>query len=72
MRTLIEERTGLELKEATKYEVGKTYYIGYWNTTCKVLEINEEYKCLWADGRITTHMTPLDPDKDYEVIKDSN
>ena len=56
-----------------RYEKGKTYYIGYWNLTCKVLDIipndiwGEEYKCLWEDGRITTHCTKLDPNKDYEI-----
>ena len=59
-----------------KHEVGKTYYIGYWNTTYTVLDIvsddifGEAYKCLWADGRITTHCTQLDPKRDYEVKGD--
>ena len=59
------------------HEIGKTYYIGYWNTTYKVLDIlpdkvfGEAYKCLWANGRVTTHSTPLDPTKDYE-IKEGN
>ena len=58
-----------------KHEIGKTYYIGYWNTTYKVLDIlpddifGEQYKCLWADGRITTHSTPLDMKKDYKVME---
>ena len=61
-----------------RYEIGKTYYNGYWNKTFKVLDIlpnaiwGEEYKCQWSDGRITTHTTPLDPDKDYVIEKGSN
>lgn len=57
-----------------RYEIGKTYYIGYWGTTFTVLDIlpneiwGEEYKCLWKDGRIITHTTKLDPKKDYEVV----
>lgn len=59
-----------------RYEIGKTYYNGYWNKTFKVLDIlpnkvwGEEYKCQWSDGRITTHTTPLDPKKDYEIVKE--
>lgn len=74
MRTLIEKRTGLKLKEANKYEVNKTYYSSYWNKTFKVLDIlpseiwDKEYKCLWSDGRITIHSTQLDHKKDFEVI----
>ena len=58
-----------------RYEIGKTYYNGYWNKTFVVLDVlpneiwGEEYKCQWSDGRITTHTTPLDPEKDYEVIE---
>ena len=56
-----------------KHELGKTYYIGYWNTTYKVIDImqddisGEAYKCLWKNGRVTIHSTPLDPKRDYEV-----
>lgn len=73
-KELIEKRTGLKLKETEKYEKGKTYYCSYWNSTFEVLDIipneiwKEEYKCLWSNGRITTHTTKLDPEKDYEVI----
>ena len=71
----VERRTGLKLKEATKYELGKTYYCGYWGKTFKVLEIKpseiwgEVYKCLWSDGFVTTHSTAIEPDYDYEVIE---
>lgn len=56
-----------------KHELGKTYYIGYWNTTYKVIDIlpddvsGESYKCLWKNSRVTIHSTSLDPKRDYEV-----
>lgn len=73
-KELVEKRTGLTLKATTKYELGKTYYCGYWGKTFKVLEIKqsdiwgEVYKCLWSDGFVTTHSTAIEPDYDYEVI----
>lgn len=66
----------ITMRKKLKHEVGKTYYIGYWHTTYKVLEIlpseifGEKYKCLWADGSISTHCTQLDPRNDYEVKGD--
>ena len=73
-REVVEKRTGLKLAKATKHEVGKTYYCGYWATTYKVLSIKkhdiwgEVYECLWADGDTNTHATKLDPKNDFEVI----
>lgn len=75
MMKLIEKRTGLKLKKATKYEKGKTYYCGYWGQTFKVIDIvptifGESYKCQWSDGTISTHATKLNTKEDFEVIKD--
>lgn len=70
----IEHQTGLKLKEATKNEIGKTYWCGYWATTYTVLDITdnaifgESYKVKWADGHTTTHSTRFDPGYDFEVI----
>lgn len=77
----IEKRTGLKLEilpANPNYEVGKTYYSGYWCEWFKVLEYKElpdswmrwTVKCLWEDGRITIHCTPLNLSKDdYLVIE---
>ena len=70
----IEYQTGLKLRKATKNEIGKTYWNGYWAKTYTVLDIfqtdiwGECYKILWNDGNITTHFTKFDPNYDYEVI----
>lgn len=74
----IEHQTGLKLKEATKNEIGKIYYCGYWATTYTVLNITtheiwgEVYTVQWQDGRIGTHSTRFDPDSDFEVIGGTN
>lgn len=71
----LEERLGKKVrpvKRGEQYQVGKTYYNGYWGQTFTVLDITsdnwEKYVCLWADGEITKHCTPLDPERDFVVI----
>lgn len=71
---IVEKKTGLKLKEATKNEIGKTYLCGYWKKTYKVLDIQkhdiygESYTVEWEDGRIGSHSTRFDPKEDFEVI----
>jgi predicted acyl esterase len=61
------------MKQYGGYELGKTYHIGYWGTTCKVIELHDNYGWMkwavtveWSDGRVTTHCTSLD-ERDREV-----
>ncbi len=75
----IEKRTGLKLQtipQNSNYEIGKTYYSGYWNETFQVLEYKElpsswmrfSVKCKWQDGKITNHCTPLNLSKDDFLV----
>ena len=79
MKQIIENRTGLKLKELNKnakHEMGKTYYNGYWCDTYTVIDYTENTNdwmlwratCEWSDGHITTHCTSLDYRYDFEVI----
>ena len=71
---IVEKKTGLKLKEATRNEINKIYLCGYWKKTYKVLDIKnhdiwgEVYQVQWEDGRIGTHFTRFDPKEDFEVI----
>lgn len=73
-REVLERRTGLKLAKATKNEVNKIYFCGYWKKTYKVLAVkkhdiwDEVYQVQWEDGRIGTHFTRFDPKNDFEVI----
>ena len=80
MKEIIENRTGLQLKELDKnpkYEIGKTYYCGYWQQSYEVLDYTENtgdwrgwsVTCKWDDGHINDHCTSLNNKYDFEVIK---
>jgi len=80
MKEIIENRTGLKLRElpkGTKYEVGKVYYCGYWQQTYTVLALVENtgdwrgwsVTCKWQDGHINSHSTSLQHGKDFEVLE---
>ena len=57
-----------KLKKGARHEVGKTYWIGYWQQIYKVLEINGyKIKVEWEDGKVAEHMTSLDYMRDYEL-----
>lgn len=57
-----------KLKKYAKHKVGSTYWIGYWEKTYTVLEINDnKIKVVWDDGKVTEHMTSLDYIHDYEL-----
>lgn len=75
----IEERTGLKLEALPKnadYEIGKIYYSGYWSQWFIVLEykklsdsyMKSEVKCIWQDGSITHHCTPLNLSLDDYLV----
>ena len=57
-----------KIKKGDKHKVGSTYWIGYWEKTYTVLEINGyKIKVIWDDGKVSEHMTSLDPGHDYEL-----
>ena len=72
-REVVEKRTGLKLKKARKFEVGKKYYIGYWLKTFEVLEEKQHsiygtvYKVKWNDGTVNINSTRLDTKNDFEI-----
>lgn len=80
MRKMLEQRTGLKLKNLLKkngkfggHEVGKTYYCGYWQQTYTVIKAVENEHgwavvCKWQDGSTNSHSTSLIPGRDFEVI----
>lgn len=64
------------MKKRDQYEVGKYYWNGYWKKYFKVLEVEygqcgylSKVTVEWQDGRITTHSTPPDRDRDYRLQK---
>ena len=66
--------TPIKLPKHAKYELGKTYWCGYWEKSFiveKVVPIcdgySQEVTVLWEDGNRTTHCTTLDCMKDYEL-----
>lgn len=74
-REVLEKRTGLKLKEAKQYEVGKKYYCSYWQLTLEVLSIKshdiygEVYECLWSTGTRNINSTRLDTLNDFEIVE---
>ena len=57
------------MNKALGYEVGKTYYNGYWGARHYIREIREhwlapEIVSEWEDGYITIHSTPFDKKRD--------
>ena len=63
------------LPKNSTYEIGKTYFSGYWRESYKVINYEHlpenwmGYKVttLWQDGRTTSHCTDLKED-DFLVI----
>lgn len=62
------------------HKVGFTYWCGYWQKSYTVLKKNfyhdknrknrfKSVTVLWEDGKETTHMTSLDPKRDYLLLK---
>ncbi len=82
MKEIYEKIYNLKLKalpEGAKYEVGKTYFCGYWRQIYEVLEYQEnvpiwgwEVTVKWQDGRVRKHSTALMPGQDFEVIKEES
>lgn len=76
-REVVEKRTGLQLKNAKQFEVGKKYYIGYWQKTLEVLETKQNaiygtvHKVKWNDGTININSTRLDNKNDFEIIQEA-
>ena len=57
------------MKKALGFEVGKTYYCGYWRKKHFIREIREhpiypEIVSEWEDGHITIHSTTFDKRRD--------
>ena len=73
-RNVLERRTGLTLAEAKQFEVGKQYYIGYWQKAFTVLASKPHdiwgtvYKVQWSNGTININSTRLDTKSDFEII----
>ena len=70
------DKTSLEvhrLPYKSRYEVGKTYWNGYWEKWYSVLSAQYRDKCLmevhirWEDGKEAKHCTDLNPARDYEL-----
>lgn len=50
------------------YEVGSTYWCGYWQKYYTVVEVNgRQVKVHWEDGSETLHSTSLNPVLDYRL-----
>ena len=72
---LVKERKFVpyRLNKNADYEVGKTYWCGYWQKWYKVLEVKDNprsyngIKIEWEDGKIAEHGTSLDTRRDYEL-----
>lgn len=57
-----------KLKRNANYEVGKIYWCSYWSKWYKVLAVNgRDVTIKWQDGKIATHSTALDTQRDYEL-----
>ena len=58
-----------KLRKGARYEVGKTYWCGYWNDAYEVLSVNgSKVKIRWlSSGKEVEHMTSLDYRYDYEL-----
>lgn len=60
------------MKPYSGYQLGKTYFIGYWQEYCTVLSLqgdgngNWAVTVRWTDGHTTTHSTALGK-RDKEV-----
>ena len=58
---------------ALGYELGKTYYCGYWGRKHTIEDIKQggvfdyEIKSRWEDGHYTWHATCFDKKRDYIV-----
>ena len=57
------------------FEVGKTYFCGYWHEAFEVLEIERNvpiwdtvYFVKWEDGHTNAHSTEPDYRRDFEII----
>lgn len=71
------EKYGFTLKELpqnVQYEIGKTYWCGYWERCYTVLDVKLAGKNLdsvtvqWQDGTRVVHRTCLNPYQDWELI----
>lgn len=52
------------------YEVGATYWCGYWQEYYTVIEVDgRRVKVCWEDERETVHSTSLNPTLDYQLKK---
>lgn len=70
-------KSAIPVKKSDKYIVRQWYWCGYWHQVYKVLEVN--YKTIhgksylqnitvqWEDGKIGTHCTSLDYQRDYKL-----
>ena len=56
------------LNKHSRYEVGKTYWNGYWHEEYTVLDVIGNYvEVKWASGKVNMHCTALDPRHDFEL-----
>ena len=79
LRQVREKQYNLKLEilpENPEYELGKTYFCGYWNQSFKVIDFTPKTNdwrgwsvtVHWQDGQITNHCTSLDRDNDFLVV----
>jgi hypothetical protein len=57
------------LNKRSRYEVGKTYWNGYWHEIYTVLDVKPYgyVEVQWESGKINEHCTPLDHKRDFEL-----
>ena len=72
------ELKAMPVQDGMNYEVGGTYYCGYWDQAYRVLSLQHDVPIwyttvtvLWEDGRTTTHSTSLESKWDAKLVNTS-